>query len=257
MIKAVFFDIDGTLLSFDTHKIPQSTYSAIEKLREKGIKIYVASGRPKFLLDSIKDIEFDGYITLNGSYVFENKEVYINNSLSNPELKKISKWNEEYDYPFVFMSSNGWFASKIDDSVIEICNHLEVNLPEVKSIENAYDMEIYQLMGYFPADLDNYLQENVFTECSLTRWHPLFCDIVHKDNDKREGILKILEVNNIDISESMAFGDGGNDISMLKVVGLGVAMGNANDSVKSVADYITESVDDDGILKALEHFKVI
>ena len=59
------------------------------------------------------------------------------------------------------------------------------------------------------------------------------------------------------ISETMAFGDGGNDISMLLKAGVGVAMGNANDNVKAMANYVTSSADDGGIYKALKHFEVI
>lgn len=62
---------------------------------------------------------------------------------------------------------------------------------------------------------------------------------------------------NIAIADTMAFGDGGNDIAILRQAGIGVAMGNANDDVKAVANYITSSVDDDGIANALKHFGVI
>jgi hydroxymethylpyrimidine pyrophosphatase-like HAD family hydrolase len=61
----------------------------------------------------------------------------------------------------------------------------------------------------------------------------------------------------INFCQTMAFGDGGNDITMLKYVALGVAMGNANPEVKAIADYVTDDVDNDGILKALKHFGII
>ena len=70
MVKAIFFDIDGTLVSFETHKIPASTQEALKALRDKGIKIFIATGRPQCLINNLSDLEFDGYITVNGSYCF-------------------------------------------------------------------------------------------------------------------------------------------------------------------------------------------
>ena len=68
MVKAIFFDIDGTLVSFKTHKIPASTQEALKALRDKSIKIFIATGRPQCLINNLGDLEFDGYITVNGSY---------------------------------------------------------------------------------------------------------------------------------------------------------------------------------------------
>jgi HAD superfamily hydrolase (TIGR01484 family) len=60
MVKAIFFDIDGTLVSFETHKIPASTQEALKALRDKGIKIFIATGRPQCLINNLSDLEFDG-----------------------------------------------------------------------------------------------------------------------------------------------------------------------------------------------------
>lgn len=93
--------------------------------------------------------------------------------------------------------------------------------------------------------------------CESTRWSPLFTDVVPKGSNKSIGIDKLLESYGITIQETMAFGDGGNDVEMLKHAGTGVAMGNAADEVKQIADYVTDGVDDDGIYNALKHFGVI
>ena len=93
--------------------------------------------------------------------------------------------------------------------------------------------------------------------CTSARWYPAFCDITSAAADKANGIRAIAQYMGLDISETMAFGDGGNDMSMLSAAGVGVAMGNALDKVKAEADYVTTSVDDDGIRNALLHFGVI
>ena len=93
--------------------------------------------------------------------------------------------------------------------------------------------------------------------CTSARWYPTFCDITSAAADKANGIRSIAQHLGIDLSETMAFGDGGNDISMLQTVGTGVAMGNALDEVKAHADYVTTDVDNDGVKNALEHFGII
>ena len=155
------------------------------------------------------------------------------------------------------MSSDHWFASEINDTIIWICEHLEVEIPPVGSIEQARKTDIFQIMGFYPESLDSHLHENIFEESTSTRWHPLFTDIVNKNNNKSEGVIKTLDHHGFGHDTSMAFGDGGNDISMLKTAAIGVAMGNANDEVKDAADYITTSVDEDGIQNALRHFGLI
>ena len=89
------------------------------------------------------------------------------------------------------------------------------------------------------------------------RWTTHFTDVIPKDGGKNTGIDAVIAHFGIKLEETMAFGDGGNDIDMLKHAGIGVAMGNAGENVKEIADYITTSVDDDGITNALKHFNVI
>ena len=74
MIKAVFFDIDGTLVSFKTHKLPDSTVRALDLLREKGIKVFIATGRQLQSINNLGTQEFDGYVTLNGGYCLAGKD---------------------------------------------------------------------------------------------------------------------------------------------------------------------------------------
>ena len=92
--------------------------------------------------------------------------------------------------------------------------------------------------------------------CVSGRWHPEFTDITAREADKGKGIQAIARYKGFDPARTIAFGDGGNDLSMILQAGIGVAMGNATPQLKQHADYITTSVDDDGILNALKHFKL-
>ncbi len=94
-------------------------------------------------------------------------------------------------------------------------------------------------------------------DCEFGRWHPTFVDITAKGNTKQKGMEHILEYFGMDVSETMAFGDGGNDIPMLRFAEIGVAMGNSSEEVQQHANYVTTSVDEDGIANALKHFHVI
>ena len=100
--------------------------------------------------------------------------------------------------------------------------------------------------------------EHIVTDAATgvltTRWCDYFCDVVPANSSKPAGIRATLERYGIAPEDSIAFGDGGNDASMLQMCGIGVAMGNASPDAIAAADYVTDDVDHDGIARALEHF---
>ena len=116
--------------------------------------------------------------------------------------------------------------------------------------------KIYQCMCFIDEQEEQKLMQ-IMPNCISARWHPLFCDVSPKGGTKQNGIDKFLDFYHIDRNETMAFGDGGNDIEMLQHVALSVAMENGNDKVKEIADYVTADVDEDGILKALQYFSIL
>lgn len=101
MVKAIFFDIDGTLISFKTHKIPQSTIKALNELHNKGIKLFTCTGRPpadiKFLTKELHDL-FDGYITLNGQYCYDkNDNIIHEQTLDKNDLTVLTDYLKDKD----------------------------------------------------------------------------------------------------------------------------------------------------------------
>ena len=93
--------------------------------------------------------------------------------------------------------------------------------------------------------------------CEIGRWYPAFADVTAKGDTKQKGIDEIIRYFDIKLEDTMAFGDGGNDISMLRHAAIGVAMGQAKEDVKAAADYVTAPIDEDGISKAMKHFGII
>lgn len=261
MIKAIFFDIDGTLVSFNTHKVSNASKIAIKKLKEKDIKVFIATGRIKLQVDNLDDLEFDGYITANGHDCYiGDKEIY-RNVISKETLYSLLNYLEnEEKFPCSVMMSNGIFINYIDDKVKKLSEGVGFEIP---AIENYYKFveeninDILQINIFVDENKEKELMKKVFKDCESSRWHPLFADINKKGGGKHIGVNKIIEYYKIDISETMAFGDGGNDLTMIEHCAIGVAMGNANEKLKTVADYITDNVDNDGIYKALKHFNII
>ncbi len=261
MIKALFFDIDGTLVSFETHAIPASTIEALEDVHKKGIKIFIATGRPKAIINNLSVLQtrglIDGYITMNGAYCFVGNNVIYKSAIPKEEVQALAEICQQNDYPCIFVGEHTISVCQPNQLVREIFyDFLHVNEIPVKSFEEATQGEIFQITPFFTTEEEKKILPHI-PNCELGRWYPAFTDITAKGNTKQKGIDEMIEPFGFQLNETMAFGDGGNDISMLRHAAIGVAMGNAKEDVKEAADYVTTSVDEDGIKKALQHFGVI
>ena len=260
MIKAVFFDVDGTLVSFKTHRVPQSTLEAIKKLQAKGIKVFVATGRhPSSLTEgnNVHEIDFDGFVTLNGQYCFtKDRKVIYENNICREDIVALLEFLKENRFPCAFVEDRDTYMNYIDDVVVNLLKRVNVPLPPIEDIERAKDGKVFQLNPYIPVEFEAEVMK-VLPNCEATRWSPTFIDVIPAGGGKHVAIQKIMEYYGYKKDEIMAFGDGGNDKTMLMTAGIGIAMGNANEDVKEIADYVTTSVDNDGVLNALKHFNVI
>ncbi len=258
MIKALFFDIDGTLVSFRTHRIPQSTLDAVSEARRKGIKVYIATGRPRPYVNNLGEMEHDGIISVNGASCITSDGVVIaDKSIPREDVERMVEYTNKHKLPVAVADDNVSFAANVDDSFREVYELLDLAIPEERPMEEALKMDVKQFVAFFPATKEEEIKSQVLTHCNTFRWHPAFADCIIGDMSKAAGIDAVCEYYGFTAADAMAFGDGGNDITMLKHVGIGVAMGNARDEVKACADYVTTSVDDDGIVNALRHFGVI
>ena len=130
------------------------------------------------------------------------------------------------------------------------------DMDKAAPLEVVLQQDILQLTPFFSPEYEAELLARM-PRCVSGRWHPEFTDITANGADKGKGILAMARHEGFDPSRTIAFGDGGNDTSMIQQAGIGIAMGNAIEELKQQADYVTTSVDEDGILSALRHFNVI
>ncbi len=256
MVKAIFFDIDGTLVSFKTHQVPKSTFDALCKLKEQGIKLFIATGRGKDGLDVLNDFPFDGYITLNGQYCYNSKQLIYENTIQTEDLQFLLDYLDKHPFPCGFTEEHTKYFNMRDERVDEIHQITHNDDHPAGDCSNVIHHKVYQCMCFIDEKEEKELLK-FMPHCTSARWHPLFTDISPLGGTKQNGIDQFLQHYNIDLSETMAFGDGGNDIQMLEHVAIAIAMGNANDEVKNIADYVTDDVEHDGIMKALQHFQLI
>ncbi len=255
-IKVIFFDVDGTLLSHTTGQVPESTRRALKKAQENGVKIVIATGRDIVELAKlpVMDLNFDGYLTLNGNICLdENKKMFDGNEIDPGEVEILVQIFQGGRIPFVLIGEEGRYINFVDDVVINTQNATHGTIPETGKYHGE---KIYQCLGFVAKDVRERL-EKLLDNCSITSWNDTGIDIIAKTGGKAAGIQKFLTRENLTRSEVMAFGDGENDMAMIEYAGIGVAMGNGKDSLKQVADYVTSSVDEDGIENALKHFGII
>lgn len=260
MTKIIFFDIDGTLVSFKTHRIPESTIDAVRRVREQGIKVWIATGRPMPFINNIADLEVDGIISVNGANCRTNQGVTIHTKpIEKDDILRMMEEQKRTGIAVVYAGNERAILAApngIPESVHEVYNLLDLPCPELYPVEEALTFEVMQVIAFFRTEDSKHIMGDILQNCNETRWHPEFADCVAKDTDKATGIDTVIKYYGFDISETMAFGDGGNDITMLKHAGIGVAMGNANDNVKAAADIVTTSVDEDGVAKILNQLTV-
>lgn len=255
-IKAIFFDVDGTLFSHQLNDVPASTERSLQKLRARGIKTVVVTGRSmiEFSQLPVNRLPFDSYLTLNGDLLMDSeKKVYAGISIDPNEMEVLAEIFKEKKIPFILIGENKRYINYVNDTVVETQKETAGTIPEVGKYHGE---KIYQILAFVAEHQKEVLNE-ILEDCSITSWNETGIDIIPREGGKASGIQKYLENGGLTREETMSFGDGENDISMLEFAGIGVAMGNASDEVKAHADYVTDSVDNDGIEKALRHFGLI
>lgn len=252
-IRMIFFDIDGTLVDMQTKQITARALEALQRLKANGIKICIATGRSPISLPRFKGVEFDAYLTFNGSYCYNHAGTIFSNPISASNVQRIIKNAAGIGRPVSVATKKRLAANGVDADLAEYYSFAHLPLTVADDFESVSQEEIYQVMlGCREKDHPAILAG--VQGAKITAWWDRAVDIIPADGGKGTGINRILEHYHIDRSEAMAFGDGNNDIEMLQAVGIGVAMENASAQLKAIADEVCGHVAADGIFHyCLDH----
>ncbi|MGG5460618.1 HAD family hydrolase [Clostridium sp. B9] len=257
----VFFDVDGTLIDYNNKisKPSQKTKEAITKLKENGYLTMLATGRPmSFVDDGLKDLNFDGYIASNGTYIELNGKTVINNDIQLEKLKEIMDYCNEAEINFILEGQETSYAmnSEVVDLLVEM---FALPAEKFKVDWKDDDISANKLVVIdngkenFKDIFDKYKDEFVFMQ------HPgaNSYDMYRVGCTKGHGIEHFIKELGLEDKDTYAFGDGENDIEMFQTVKYGIAMGDAHETLIPHAYKQTENVPNDGIYKALVELELI
>ena len=277
-VKAVFFDIDGTLVN-DRKSVLKSTKDAIKIVKEQGVLVGVATGRgPFFVKELMDDLDLDFAVTYNGQYIFNKDRVLFTSPISKLHLRQLITYAKKEGKEIALGTKDAMLGSKImsfglgsfsqrisrfvPSVLTRTVSHsfnrmVSKALPQKEDdLLNLINQPIYQVLMLMTPEETNHAAEEL-NNLKFTRSNPFAADIINQGNSKLEGIRRVGKEYGFDLNQVMAFGDSDNDLEMLAGVGMSVAMGNGSSSVKEVAKHITASNQNDGIHKALEYFGVL
>lgn len=265
MYKAAFIDMDGTLLRKD-HTVSDITRQIIQELIEKGIIIAPVSARP---LHGIQHIIGDfiashiPVVSLNGSYIFHNDEIIYEVNIDTESAKKVHHLLSQYPVSAMYYSKMDWYAEADTAATKKEQKITEIPIT-IQSFEQT--LAVWEQTAHGPnkvliagdeqviLDLETALLENFGSYLNVFKSQSRYVEVMHKNASKTHAIQLLMNYYGLKQEEIIAIGDNYNDKGMIEFAGVGVAMGNAPDEIKASADYVTDTNNNDGVAKALQHF---
>ena len=260
MIKGAFFDVDGTLIPYGGDLLPEELRDDLLALRAGGVKLFLATGRSKRDLDKtgmLRDVTFDAYLTMNGHRCFDDRGLYRDVAIPREDVAAACQvLRERPELIAVMETDQGNFLSRMEEDLRPLFRDIHTPVYPVRAPEAALEESVYQFVPFvLPGEEGLFLSR--MPHCMATRWHPHAIDVIPAGGGKADGIRATLERFGLKREEVIAFGDGDNELSMIALAGIGVAMGNSGAELKAEADYVTDAVDRGGVSKALRHFGLL
>lgn len=257
---AVFVDIDGTLLN-TKHMISEESKETIRLLKENGHKVFICTGRPLCDLDDyILEPGFDGIVAAGGAYVEAYGHIYRNIQFNSEKVQKVEKVLNELEAGISYERLDGVYVTRLFKKYVD--ENIEVftkSYADKMIVVDEGFMETGKFTFICKKDKLEIIKERLDNEFEVIKAPYMdhtkdyvFGEICLKGITKDDGI-KSLNLN----QKIIAIGDSDNDIGMLKYADIGIAMGNASDNLKAVADMISEHVDDEGFMKAFKKLQLI
>lgn len=265
MFKAVFIDIDGTLIKSD-HSVSEATISTIKKLTDKNILVALVSARPLHGIMPIAEkvgLENAPISSLNGGYIYSNNEIVFDSFIDTDTTARLDQQLKAYDTTVIYYERQQWFAEvqnsltdreqKITEIPITI-QPFETTLEHWKSTKSGPNKILVIAEPNVVEAIQHDLKLLYANELNMYPSKPIYLEMMNKNASKTNAIKFLMARYNILQAETIAIGDNFNDKEMIEFAGTGIAMGNAPDEIKEVADYVTDTNNNDGVHKALVKF---
>lgn len=263
--KILVLDIDGTLTNSKKEITPRAR-AALKRAQEKGIKIALASGRPTYgIMPVAKELELERYggyiLSFNGGQIInaQTGEVIYQKTLPLDTPALLYDMSREYGTNIMTYLDETVITPKKDDRYVELesrINKMEVR--EVANFKSFVNFPVTKCLmvgdGDYLAEVEQKVKARLGGRLSVLRSEPFFLEVMPQNIDKAYSLGKLLEHLGLDREQMVACGDGFNDRSMIEFAGLGVAMANAQEPVRSAADHVTASNDEDGVAMVVERF---
>ncbi|MGL5380385.1 HAD family hydrolase [Clostridium sp.] len=261
MKKAVFFDVDGTLI--DTFggviNISSNVKAELQNLKSKGCYIFIATGRPyAFINKELLELEFDGFVLANGAHVIIDGETVHSKPIDNEFIKRLTSTLENKDIDYILVDDKHSYIKKDSEELFKFYDLVGTTKDSFKKYNQIEGLNIHKVEMLCPnKEILDYCLDFIKDNPDYGYFNSIenvHLEIHYKESTKAAGILKAIEHLGVKIEDTYAFGDGKNDIEMLSTVGCGIAMGNAADDVKKYAKEITDTVCNDGVAKGIQKY---
>jgi Cof subfamily protein (haloacid dehalogenase superfamily) len=266
MYKAVFIDVDGTLIRSD-HTVTKATVSTIQSLKENNILVILVSARPlSAILPIIEEIGLPGnpVASLNGAYITANGKILFDSVIDLSTISTVHEQLQQYhDATIIYYQKDQWFSGlrdywtnyeqKITSIPITIQSFSETLRYWQHQNTGPHKMLVIHEARVIN-EIQSNLKQNFIRHLHIATSKPTYLEIMNIQASKLQAVKLLIDMYNIKREETIAIGDNFNDKEMLGFAGLGIAMGNAPPEVKAVASYITSSNNKDGVSKALIKF---
>ncbi len=260
--RLIAIDMDGTFLN-EKHTVSQANIEAVKKAIDLGVKVVVATGRDKNGIKPLMEyLDFNNHFILyNGSMIYDsNIDEYIERyDLTFLEAEKVYNHGVELNTTVVVWADDKHYTNSRNSEIIRYYEKLNneefIELKNIKDIEHLKIQKVlYSDKAERMLEILKDLENHVFDGCQYEQSFAEAIEFYNKDCSKGNSVLKYAKSLAIDPKEIMAIGDSMNDLSMIRMAGLGVAMGNANESIKVEADFVTKSNTEDGVAYAINKF---